>query len=78
MRSLKVALVNMVAIFMMSTKLATLGLAKIKVFWSKGYDVIIFVYDVTNKSLSSDSNYVVDVVMWQKLGKCSISWEKLS
>ena len=32
LRSLKVALVNMVAIFMMSTKLATLGLVKIKVF----------------------------------------------
>ena len=28
---------------------ATLGLLKIKVFQNKGYDVIIFVDDVTNK-----------------------------
>ena len=47
----------------MSAKLATLGLLKIKVFLNKGYDVIISVFDVTNKILSSDSNYIVDVVM---------------
>ena len=34
---------------MMSAKLATLDLLKIKVFWSKGYDVIIYVYDSTHK-----------------------------
>ena len=39
---------NMIAILMMSTKLATPGLLKIKVFWNKDYDAIIFVYDVTN------------------------------
>ena len=49
---------------MMSAKLATLGLLKIKVFWNKGYDVIISVHDVTNKILSRDSNYIVDVVMF--------------
>ena len=48
---------------MMSVKLATLGLLKIKVFWKKGYDVIICSHDVTNKILSLDSNYIVDVVM---------------
>ena len=32
---------------MMSAKMATLGLLKIKVFWSKGYDVIISVHEVT-------------------------------
>ena len=34
---------------MMSAKLATLGLLKIKVFWSKGYDVVIYVHDVSAK-----------------------------
>ena len=34
---------------MMSAKLATLGLLKIKVFWNKGYDVITFVCDVPTK-----------------------------
>ena len=50
--SLEVALIKMVEILMMSAKLATLGLLKIKVTWNKGYDVIIFVYDVINKILS--------------------------
>ena len=62
----------MVAILMMSAKMATLGLLKIKVFWNKGYDVIIYVHDVTNKILSRDSNYIVDVVMWSKFGNSSI------
>ena len=39
----------MVTIMMMSAKLATLGLLKTNVFWNKGYDVIIFVYDVPTK-----------------------------
>ena len=42
---------------MMSAKLATPDLLKIKIFQYKGYDVIIFGYDVTNKILSDDSNY---------------------
>ena len=53
----------MVAIFKMSAKLATLGLLKIKVFSNKGYDVIIFIHGVSNKILSGNSNYIVDVVM---------------
>ena len=57
---------------MMSAKLATPGLLKITVFWNKGYDVIISVDDVTDKILSSDSNYIVDVFMWPKFGNCSI------
>ena len=48
---------------MMSAKLTTLGLLKIKIFLSKGYDVIIYVHDVTNKISSRDSNYIVDIVM---------------
>ena len=47
----------------MSTKMATLDLLKIKVFRNKGYDVIRFVHDVTNKILLRDSNYIVDLVM---------------
>ena len=64
---------NMVTILMMSAKMATPGLLKIGVFWKKGYDVIISVHDVTNKILSRDSNYIVDVVMWPKFGNSSIS-----
>ena len=41
---------------MMSTKMATPGLLKIMVFWNKGYGIIISVDDITNKSLSRDSN----------------------
>ena len=55
---------------MMSVKLATLGLLKIKAFWNKGYDVIISVIKII---LSRDSNYIVDVVMWPKFGKSGIS-----
>ena len=39
----------MVAILMMSAKLATLGFLKIKVFQNKGYDVIISSHDVPTK-----------------------------
>ena len=44
----------MVTILMMSAKIATPGLLKVKVFRNKGYDVIISVHDVTNKILSRD------------------------
>ena len=30
------------------------------------------VYDVMNKLLSRDSNYIMDAVMWQKFGNSSI------
>ena len=62
---------------MMSAKLATLGLLKIKIFWNKGYDVITSVYGVTNKVLSCDSNYIVDVMMWPKFGHSSISMREV-
>ena len=58
---------------MMSGKMATPGLLKITVFWNKAYDVIISVHDVTNKNLSRDSNYIVDVVMWPKFDNSNIS-----
>ena len=53
----------MVTVWMMPAKMAPLALLKIKVFRNKGYDVIISVYDVTNKILLRDSNFIVDVVM---------------
>ena len=60
---MKVVLIDMVAILMISAKLATLGILKIKVFLNKDYYVIIFVHDVTSKILSRGSNHIVDVVM---------------
>ena len=67
----------MVTILMMSAKMATPGLLKIRVFWKKGYDVIISVHDVTNKFLLYDSIYIIDVVMWPMFGNCSISMRKV-
>ena len=64
----------MIIIFM----IATLGLLKTKIFWNKGYDAIISVYDVTNEIISRDSYYIVDVVMWKKFGNSAFLWEKLS
>ena len=60
-------------ILMTSAKMATPAFLKIKLFWSKGYDVIFSVHDVTNKIGSIDSNYVLDVVMWAKFGNSSVS-----
>ena len=62
---------------MMSAKMATTDLVKIRVFWKKGYDVIISVDDVINKILSHDSNYIVDVLMWPKFGDCNISMREV-
>ena len=53
--------------------MATSGLLKTKIFWKKGYDVIISVHDVIIPILSRDSNYNVNVVMWPKFGNSSIS-----
>ena len=64
---------NVVTILMMSAKLASPVLLKLKEFQTKCYDVIILDYDVTNNIFSRDSNYVVDVGMLLKVGNCSIS-----
>ena len=61
----------MVTILMMSAKMATLGYLKTNVFWNKDYDIIIYVYDVSDKILSRDSIYITDVVMWTKFGNSS-------
>ena len=72
---------------MMSAKVTTPGLLKRRVFWKNGYDVIFWnngydaivcVHDVTNKILSRDSNYIIDVLMWPKSGNShSISMRKV-
>ena len=59
---------------MVSAKMATLDLLKVKVFWNKGYDVIMYAHDVNKKAFSLESIYIVDVVMWPpKFGNSSIS-----
>ena len=75
--SLKIVLIKKVAILMMSAKVATPGLLKIRVFWNKGYNVIIYVHEITNKILSHDSNYIVDAVMWAKFAQPSISMREV-
>ena len=60
---LLIVLINMVTILMVSTKMATLGLVTIKIFSKKRYDVIISVHDIIKKTLSGDSNHVIDMVM---------------
>ena len=64
----------MVTILLFSAKMVTL---KIKVFWNKGYDVMISVNDVNNKIYSRDSNYIVDVVMWPNFGNSSNSMREV-
>ena len=72
----------MVAILMMSAKMATLGLLKIKIFRNKAYDVLISVYEVTNKILSHDSYYIAYVVISMREAAfyafLVFLWEKLS
>ena len=53
--------------------MATTDPLEIKIFWVNGYDVIISVHDVTNIILIRDSNYDLNVLMWQKFGNSSIS-----
>ena len=51
-----IVLIYMVTVSMMSAKMTTLRLLKIKVFWNKSYDVKISVNDVNKK-----------IIMWLKL-----------
>ena len=62
---------------MMSAKLAALDLSKIKVSWNKGYEVIIYVSDVTNKIFSNYSNYILDEVMGPKFGNSITSMREV-
>ena len=67
----------MVRFLIMPAKTATTGFLKTKVFWNKGYDVIIYVHEVTRKKLLRDSNYIVDLVMRPKVGSSSISMKEV-
>ena len=73
----KVLLINMVAILMISANLVSLSFLKIKEFWNNVYDVILYVHHTAIKFLSSDSNYIVNVVMWPKSGNSSISMREV-
>ena len=63
----------MVTILIMSPKWAALGLPKLKEFCNKGYDITNYIYDVTIKIMSHDSNCILDVVTWPKFGSSSIT-----
>ena len=67
----------MVTILMISAKIATLDLLRINVFLGKSYDVIIYVYDITNEILLHDWNYIVDVIMWSNFGNFRIRMRKV-
>ena len=67
----------MVAALTMSAIMATLDFFKVKIFWNKRYDVITPVYDVINRDLSRDSNYIIDVVMLPKFGNSSASMREV-
>ena len=67
----KVVLIKMIAT-LMSAKLATPGIAEIKIFWNAGYGVIKNVDDITKK-LSRDAKYIADLLMWLRFGNSSVS-----
>ena len=54
--------------------MATLGLLKIKLFWNKGYGLIIYINDVTNQILSRDSNCIAVVVMREIIITSILYW----
>ena len=67
----------MVNTLMVPAKMATVDLLEIKVFRNKGYDIIISVYDIVNKNLSCDSNFMLDLVIWPKFGNFGISMRQV-
>ena len=64
-------LINTFTVLVMWAKLSYPGLLKIKIFQNKGYHVTFLDFDVTNKILPRDSNYIVDLVIWTKFGNSS-------
>ena len=52
---LETVLINMITILMISAKMATIDVLKIKVLWIKGFEVMIFVHDISSKILLYDS-----------------------
>ena len=76
LESLRVFLRKVFRILIISAKLSTLDLLKINILWNKGYDVIISVHDVTNKTLARVSNYIADLVMGPKIANSCISMKE--
>ena len=70
-------LLNIVTNLMMPAKMASLDLLQIKLFWNNRYDAIISVYNVTNKILSRDWNYIAGVIIWPKFGNSVISMREI-
>ena len=68
--SLKVVSANMVAILMMSAKVATLGLLIIKA-WYHNF------CQRRQKILLFETNYIVNVVRWLKFGDSRMSMRKV-
>ena len=58
---------------MMSVKLSALVLFKVNSLRKKVCDVTISLNDLTKKILSPHSKYIVDVAMWPKFDKSSVS-----
>ena len=46
-------------------------------YWKKGYEATSSAHDISDKILSSESNYTVDVVIWPKFGNSIISMRKI-
>ena len=72
--SLKIVLINAITNLIMSANMGTLVVLKIKIFWDKRYDVT---YNVTNKILSCESNYIAYMVMWLKFVNSSVSMKEV-
>ena len=54
----KIFLINKFTVLTMSKKMATPGLLKIKLFWNKGCEVIIYVHNVTNNFY-----YLIEIIL---------------
>ena len=77
LESLKICLINLAIILMTSANMDLPGLLKITVFRNKGFDVKISTDGTTNKILSGDSNYIVDVFIWPQFANCGISMREV-
>ena len=78
LRFLKFVVININTNLMVSIQLAIPGALKIKAFWSKVYEVIISIYDITNKILSCGSSYIVDVLMGPRFGDSNITMREVN
>ena len=67
----------MVTNLMMKVKLAMLSGLKTKLFWSKCYEVINSVSDLTSKTLPCEWTCIIDLVIWPKFGNANISMREV-